>query len=142
MNTKRTVQQWFALDDDKLIGELSKMQPKPWKHATLSRLNESGRAWCRKCKRWVQFECESPKLCPVPDPINIKDWNAAKYWQGKCGIYAFSRHALEVVKTIDSKIEHTDDALNILALLCKPEDAKYVLVIAAMAAERKETRNG
>ena len=79
----RTAEEWVALDD--LPVELAKVfTPGPWKHAALSRLNESGRAWCRKCERWIQFGCESPKPCFVPDPINIKDWTAAKYWQGKC----------------------------------------------------------
>lgn len=87
--------------------------------------------WCVKAKRNANGSLE-PVL--VRDPITI-DWNTAKYWQGKCDERKFLMAAREVFKVL------YPDAMAImrqvhrwLAGLHKPEDAKYVLVIAAMVA--------
>ncbi len=133
MSTDRTAEQWLALDD--LPTELARvLTPGPYSHA----IGHYGQWICVKCRTSFPDDKNIPKTCPVPDPITI-DWNTAKYWQGKCEQEAYIQAAITVYEELyPDKLSLRKRVYCWLASLCKPEDAKLVLVIAAMAAERKE----
>lgn len=152
----RTVDQWLALGGDKLPVELARVfVPKPWKHdwkwlwpgdPPTGRYCE-----CRKCENGGCLSLALPSYdvddklfelfgyCDVPDPVDIKDWNVAKYWQGQCAEYTFLRMAQKAYKAVNPHA-HADMvwASRWLATLHKLEDARLVLIIAAMAVEREK----
>ena len=124
----KTAKKWLGYGEE-LALELAKvLTPGPWKHDMDSR-----RAGvCHKCKRLPDG------YCPVPDPIDIKDWNVAKYWQKRCDERKFLTAAREVFKVL------YPDATAImkqvywwLARLCKREDAAKVIIATAMATEKR-----
>ncbi len=152
MDTDRTAEQWLAEQD--LPTELAKaLTPGPWKHDIYNSFKHGSltRFFCTKCGNIIEnvtgeymsgvpgrtvYESDDP--CPVPDPITI-DWNTAKFWQGKCEQEAYIQAAIAVYEELyPDKLSLRKRVYCWLASLCKPEDAKLVIVIAAMAAGSKE----
>lgn len=161
----RKAEQWMALGDKLPVELARRFTPGPWKHEHHLAISKKEFAkYGRGCAtnnaypKWVCFKCsqvvelksdryEDRQLptareiedgCSVPDPIAI-DWNTAKYWQGKCDEYAFRQAAIELFSVLYPEKRHAWPWVAVwLARLHKPEDAKYVLIIAAMAMESKQ----
>jgi hypothetical protein len=80
----RTAQEWLALSESEQAVELAEvLVEKPWKHS-MSYVKYSG--YCPKCRR--KFTAKEKMTlkhypCPVPDPIDIHDWNVAMEWRDK-----------------------------------------------------------
>lgn len=133
----RTAKEWLDLPEDELGVELARVRtPGPWEHKWRY-LKSKHTIRCKKCGDGaVAGDAKSP--CSAPDRIDIKDWNVAKHWQGKCNIIRFQERAVDVMReVVADKDLSRDIALQTLALMCRPEDARVVLIIAAMATERK-----
>lgn len=122
----------FREDCDDLPVKLAEaFTPKPYRHAW-PEYQRYGTIRCAKCHA-TDSDQAIHTSCSVPDPIKI-DWNEAKYRQGKCDIMRFQIHALDVMREVTGHAEMSREiALQTLALMCRPEDAKTVLIIAAMA---------
>ena len=86
MTTTKTPGEW-ALTPKKDLGVAlaEELASKPWEH-DLSHSFRDGQDvwWCIKCKNeWRGERGSCTPSCPTPNPINFKDWNIAKYWQGQ-----------------------------------------------------------
>lgn len=90
----RTTKQWLA--ERELGLEAAKvLVPGPWKH----KWNGSGAICCDCLNCGVMQRSRTRKEdCPVPDPIDVNDWNVAKYWQGKITKDAFDSAIWEVYR--------------------------------------------
>ena len=139
MNKPKTVQEWLDLPKDERALELAEvLTPGPWYHDWKKFGVDDVR--CRKCDINYHLPIEgSTDPCSVPDhPITI-DWNTAKYWQGKCEQEVYICAAIEVYETLyPGKLSLRKQVYSWLANLHKPKDARYVLIIAAMATERSK----
>ena len=124
----RTAKEWLAFGDELAVKLAEVFMPGPWKHNGANVVN----GVCDKCgKSYLRAAS-----CPVPDPIVI-DWKNAKYWQGKCNIIRFQKYTVDVMRiVVDDKDLSRNMALQTLALMCRPEDAKIVLIIAVMAIKK------
>ncbi len=118
----RTAEEWLAIPEDKLGVELAKLRtPGPWKHSTPNR--SGGR--CYKCGT-ITDDWDSAiegSGCPVPDAININDWNVAMEW--------FRQH--NPSRTILRQVcgPHPIDCITWFLAIAQP---KHYLIAAAMAA--------
>ena len=122
MTTPETPQEW--LDETDLPTKLAKA------------FDDKGKRQVRHTACWL---CSIGNCtgCEHYD-INI-DWNTAKYWQGKCDEEMLIRAAIEVFDVMYPERASTRKRVyEWLANLCKPEDARLVLIIAAMAERNKE----
>ena len=138
----RTTAEWLALGDLPLEAAKVLVPKKEWKHL------DAGGTHCPRCGQKIrQGHYNNPGLptdmmknpCSVPDPLTI-DWNTAKYWQGKCGIRAFERKAVHVMEAVTGKVLSTAEALQTIALMSRPEDARIVMIIAAAMAEERRKK--
>ncbi len=76
--------------------------------------------------------CETLAPCPVPDAIDIKDWNVAKYWQGKCNPFGFREWLWQLWASMpERKGSFVEWAISVA-------QPKHYLIAAAMAVERSE----
>ena len=138
----RTAQQWFALDN--LPTELGRVFTPGRQYHTWPEYQRYGAITCSKCGlKWNQHTAHSP--CPVPDPIDIKDWNTAMEHFRQYAAICFGlvrqqplipamediyRHYNEVGSEIDR------EELFYWFLFKAPTEA--LLVAAAMAKERSK----
>ena len=137
MSTERTPEQWLALDD--LPTELAKaLTPGPWKHGwVLHQDPVNNWSKCSKCDATMTGVGNNLVLpCPVPDPIKI-DWNTAMKWFRKAPKTDGTIKIMHKVYRWATGGRATLD-LTVLAWLLEQADAKMLLIIAAMAADRKE----
>ncbi len=147
----RTAEEWLALDD--LRTELAKvLTPGKSKHYCRSHLRDAHWVYiCDKCGReydgreldeqGIYAKCWNifsgiEHDCPVPDAITI-DWNTAMEWFRKAPKTDGTIKIMHKVYRWATGIRATLD-LTVLAWLLEQADAKMLLIIAAMAAERKE----
>ncbi len=144
MSTERPVEEWLALDDDELIRELSKMQPKPWKHERYTIKHAPGfdaEYACIKCGFAYSpgpdggYWEEGPD-CSVPDPLTI-DWNTAMETYREIGPQRADTYLHQVWEIL---IEAPVDVNYMSYEMWKDEECqpKHYLSAAAMAAGRKE----
>ncbi len=118
----RTVKEWLALGD-KLGVELARvLTPGPWRHEWYG---STDGVLCRKCYDFRDEET-TPDLCPVPDSIDINDWNTAIEWFRKTDgaidcLFAIWQH-------IDNNTEHLEMWGDWLCLNAQP---KHLLIAAA-----------
>ena len=130
----KTAQEWLAYGDDLPVKLAKVFTPGPHSHDFYGGKDEPSEK-CLKCNLDEDtVEC----FCSVPDPITI-DWNEAKYRQSQCDEYMFLAAAQQVRKVL---FPEACTGLGWvrwwLTHLCKPEDAKYVIIAAAMATERSK----
>ncbi len=98
--TTKTPKEWVQTPKGDLgVALAEELVPKPWEHKLVvdpAKFGRSLKDFCFKCKARVSilkhdsypytksWEHHAAVGCTVPNPIDFKDWNVAKYWQGKC----------------------------------------------------------
>ncbi len=127
-----TIKEWLALGDE-LGVELGRvLTPGPWEHSWVSNPNQSQ---CSRCNG----ECDliaTPQFCPVPDPIDVNDWNTAIEWFRKTDgaidcLFAIWQH-------IDNNTEHLEMWGDWLCLNAQP---KHLLISAARKMKNNAQNN-
>ncbi len=75
----RTLEEWLELPDAQLAVEAAKvLTPGPWRHEPRQVWGDPPTWQCAKCGKEEQGrQGEIAGDCPIPDPLNIDDWNVA-----------------------------------------------------------------
>ena len=131
----KTVEQWLALGDDLPVELARVFTPGPWKH-DWDACGHNAHNKCQKCgKAWASSNNAIKRnfSCPIPGPIDIKDWKVAMEWRDKAvkdkDPTMFTGILLEC---FGGGIEGDIDACFANA------QPKHYLIAAAMAAERSK----
>ena len=140
-DTPKTAAEWLALGDELPRKLAEVLTPGPWKHDVKAITAQHVK--CNKCRKTVcvkgqKWDFPNSQPCPVPDPIVI-DWNTAKYWQGKIDLTLEPfLEMYEVVFDRERASVNIKELMGWMIALFEPEDAKYVLIAAALAEGAKE----
>ena len=119
----RTAKEWLAYGDELPVKLAEVFMPGPWKHNGANVVN----GVCDKCgKSYLRAAS-----CPVPDPIDIEDWNTAMEWFRKDGMKWSAQKAMDKIHRACTKSGDSD-------FWWKYEsEPKHYLIAAALAEGAK-----
>jgi hypothetical protein len=132
----RTLEQWLKLSDTELALEAAKVLRDEHSHDWEYDVGAPKK--CRKCGRlWAEWYSSHLDPCPIPDPIDINDWNVA--------MEAFHRLKPNIRKISAARNMHIamnpntmmTSAASGAAMFLMSADAKHYIIAAAYTAEQK-----